>query len=104
MCLSPPLWRLINERVSKCVCRRLFERLTNERVFKSGLTINGEPLLYKGVTIKLQTEIITKANKVLKLYYNGMKKIVFPNIEKILNVLLEEENSLKEKFIKIKPK
>ena len=53
---------------------------------------------------KLQTEIITKANKVLKLYYNGMKKIVFPNIEKILNVLLEEENSLKEKFIKIKPK
>lgn len=43
---------------------------------------------------KLQTEIITKANKVLKLYYNGMKKIVFPNIEKILNVLLEEENNM----------
>ena len=38
---------------------------------------------------KLQTEIIYKANKVLSLYNNGMKNIVFPNIDKILKQLLK---------------
>ena len=37
---------------------------------------------------KLQTEIIYKANKVLNLYKHGMKNIIFPNIENILNQLL----------------
>ena len=40
---------------------------------------------------KLQTEIIYKANKVLDLYNHGMKKIVFPNIDKILEQLLKIE-------------
>ena len=35
-----------------------------------------------------ETEIIYKANKVLNLYNHGMKNIVFPNIDKILNKLL----------------
>lgn len=39
---------------------------------------------------KLQQEIISKANKVLKLYKHGMKNIIFPDIDKILNKLLEE--------------
>ena len=37
---------------------------------------------------KLQTEIIYKANKVLNLYNHGMKNIVFPNIDRILNQLM----------------
>ena len=37
---------------------------------------------------KLQNEIISKAIKVLNLYNHGMKNIVFPNIDKILNKLL----------------
>lgn len=37
---------------------------------------------------KLQTEIISKANKVLTLYNNGMKNIVFPNIDEILKKLI----------------
>ncbi len=37
---------------------------------------------------KLQTEIISKANKVLNLYNHGMKNIIFPNIDKILKQLL----------------
>lgn len=37
---------------------------------------------------KLQTEIVYKANKVLNLYKHGMKNIIFPNIENILNQLL----------------
>ena len=36
----------------------------------------------------LQSEIISKANKVLALYNSGMKKIIFPNINEILNRLL----------------
>lgn len=39
---------------------------------------------------KLQQEIIAKANKVLKLYKHGMKNIIFPDIDRILNKLLEE--------------
>ena len=38
---------------------------------------------------KLQTEIINKANKVLNLYKHGMKNIIFPNIDKILEQLLQ---------------
>jgi len=38
---------------------------------------------------KLQQEIIDKANKVLGLYKHGMKNIIFPDIEKILNQLLK---------------
>lgn len=37
---------------------------------------------------KLQQEIIHKANKVLGLYKHGMKKIIFPDIDKILKQLL----------------
>lgn len=37
---------------------------------------------------KLQTEIIGKATKVLNLYNHGMKNIVFPDIDKILEKLL----------------
>ena len=37
---------------------------------------------------KLQTEIVTKANKVLNLYNHGMKKIIFPNIDNILKKLI----------------
>ncbi len=37
---------------------------------------------------KLQTEIISKANKVLKLYKYGMKNIIFSDVDKILNQLL----------------
>lgn len=37
---------------------------------------------------KLQKEIISKANKVLTLYNNGMKRIIFPDIDKILSKLL----------------
>ena len=40
---------------------------------------------------KLQTEIIYKANKVLNLYNHGMKNIVFPNIDKILEQLIKME-------------
>lgn len=36
---------------------------------------------------KLQEEIIKKANKVLDLYNCGMKKIIFPDIDKILEKL-----------------
>ena len=39
---------------------------------------------------KLQTEIIFKANKVLNLYKHGMKNIIFPNIDRILNQLLQD--------------
>ena len=39
---------------------------------------------------KLQQEIISKANKVLKLYKHGMKNIIFPDIDRILNELLEK--------------
>lgn len=38
---------------------------------------------------KLQKEIIHKANKVLNLYKHGMKNIIFPNIDKILEQLLK---------------
>ncbi len=37
---------------------------------------------------KLQTEIIYKATKVLTLYNNGMKNIIFPDVDKILEKLL----------------
>jgi hypothetical protein len=37
---------------------------------------------------KLQTEIINKALKVLNLYNHGMKNIIFPNIDRILEQLL----------------
>ena len=37
---------------------------------------------------KLQQEIISKANKVLKLYKHGMKNIIFPDIDRILYKLL----------------
>lgn len=37
---------------------------------------------------KLQKEIISKSNKVLTLYNNGMKKILFPKIDKILAKLV----------------
>ena len=40
---------------------------------------------------KLQMEIIYKANKVLNLYNHGMKNIVFPNINKILEQLIKIE-------------
>ena len=40
---------------------------------------------------KLQEEIIYKANKVLNLYNHGMKNIVFPNIDKILEQLIKIE-------------
>ena len=40
---------------------------------------------------KLQTEIIYKANKVLNLYNHGMKNIVFPNIDRILSQLIEND-------------
>lgn len=40
------------------------------------------------VSNQLQTEIIYKTNKVLNLYKHGMKKIVFPNIDNILEKLL----------------
>ena len=40
------------------------------------------------VSNQLQQEIIYKANKVLNLYKHGMKKIVFPNIDNILEKLL----------------
>ena len=33
---------------------------------------------------KLQKEVIYKANKVLNLYNHGMKNIIFPNVDKIL--------------------
>lgn len=36
---------------------------------------------------KLQTEIIGKATKVLNLYNHGMKNIIFPDIDKILEQL-----------------
>lgn len=36
---------------------------------------------------KLEKEIIYKANKVLALYNKGMKKIVFPNIDNVLDKL-----------------
>lgn len=38
---------------------------------------------------KLQNEIISKAIKVLNLYNHGMKNIVFPDIDRILGQLLE---------------
>ena len=37
---------------------------------------------------KLQTEIIYNATKVLTLYNNGMKNIIFPDVDKILEKLL----------------
>ena len=40
------------------------------------------------VSKQLETEIIYKANKVLNLYNHGMKNIVFPDIDNILNKLL----------------
>lgn len=39
------------------------------------------------VSKKLQIEITSKANKVINLYNHGMKKIVFPDIDKILDKL-----------------
>lgn len=36
---------------------------------------------------KLKKEIVFKANKVLILYRNGMKKIIFPDVEKIIKIL-----------------
>ena len=38
---------------------------------------------------KLQTEIISKATKVLNLYNHGMKNIIFPDIDRILKQLLK---------------
>ena len=41
---------------------------------------------------KLQTEVIYKDNKVLNLYNHGMKNIIFPNVDKILEQLLSNNN------------
>ena len=41
---------------------------------------------------KLQKEVIYKANKVLNLYNHGMKNIIFPNVDKILEQLLSNNN------------
>ena len=41
---------------------------------------------------KLQTEVIYKANKVLNLYNHGMKNIIFPNVDKILEQILSNNN------------
>ena len=41
---------------------------------------------------KLQKEVIYKANKVLNLYNHGMKNIIFPNVDKILEQLLSNSN------------
>lgn len=38
---------------------------------------------------KLKVEIITKATKVLNLYNHGMKNIIFPDIDRILEQLLK---------------
>ena len=42
---------------------------------------------------KLQEEIIEKANKVLNLYNHGMKNIVFPNMDKILEQLTKMDRN-----------
>ena len=47
------------------------------------------------VSNQLQTEIIYKSNKVLNLYNHGMKNIVFPNIDKILEKLLQQQKRKK---------
>ena len=39
-----------------------------------------------------QKEIIEKANKVLNLYNHGMKNIIFPNVDNILEQLLSNNN------------
>ena len=44
------------------------------------------------VSNQLQTEIIYKSNKVLNLYNHGMKNIVFPDIDRILEKLLQQQN------------
>ena len=41
---------------------------------------------------KLQKEVIYKANKILNLYNHGMKNIIFPNVDKILEQLLSNNN------------
>ena len=41
---------------------------------------------------KLQKEVIYKANKVLNLYNHGMKNIIFPNVDKILEQILSNNN------------
>ena len=41
---------------------------------------------------KLQKEVIYKANKILNLYNHGMKNIIFPNVDKILEQLLSNSN------------
>lgn len=59
--------------------------LVTEKYIESQYMKNKVPIKLSN---KLQEEIIYKANKVLTLYNNGMKKIVFPNIDKILEKLL----------------
>ena len=41
---------------------------------------------------KLQKEVIYKANKVLNFYNHGMKNIIFPNVDKILEQILSNNN------------
>ena len=41
------------------------------------------------VSNQLQTEIIYKSNKVINLYNHGMKNIAFPNIDRILEKILQ---------------
>lgn len=52
------------------------------------------PYIKNNVVIRLsdnlQKEITYKANKVLELYSHGMKNIIFPDIDKILNQLLKD--------------
>mgnify|MGYP004465868269 CR=1 FL=1 len=59
--------------------------LVTEEYIESQYIKNKVPIK---VSNQLQTEIIYKANKVLNLYKHGMKKIVFPKIDNILEKLL----------------
>ena len=56
-----------------------------EKYVESQYTKNKVPIRLSN---KLQKEIIDKATKVLNLYNHGMKNIVFPNIDRILEKLL----------------
>ena len=68
----------------------LFQLVQKQKNIKKFIIKNKVPIRLSN---KLQTEIIYKANKVLNLYNHGMKNIVFPNIDKILERLIKMERN-----------
>ncbi len=73
---------LVSNTYSTFLIQNMFP--VTEKYIEAQYTRKNQPITLSN---KLQKEVISKANKVLSLYNNGMKNIIFPNVDNILKIL-----------------